>query len=65
MSTGNRRLTDEELAARTRQLLFAAQNISRELALQTERLATTIEVFHREVVDPMRDLHGGDDDRPT
>ena len=55
-------LTDDELRERTQSLIDAAKNISVELMLQTERLATTIDTFNREVIEPMRQLKGQHDD---
>lgn len=37
-------------------LLEAAENISLELSKQTERLASTIDIFNREIVTPLRHL---------
>lgn len=50
------RPSDDDLARRTQMLLAAAENISHELSIQTERLASTIDIFNREVVNPLRRL---------
>lgn len=47
-------MSDAELRSRTTDLIRAAENISLELVLQTERLAATIDTYNREVVEPLR-----------
>lgn len=47
---------DQEVASRTQYLLQAAEQISAELTLQTEKLAGTVSLFNREVVEPLRKL---------
>lgn len=46
--------SDADLERRTNDLLHKAESISMELRLQTERLAATIDLFSRDVVDPLR-----------
>jgi hypothetical protein len=47
--------TDEQLRKRTDSLLAAAEDISLQLRLQTERLAAAIEVFDKEILLPLRE----------
>lgn len=56
--------SDEAIQIRTRELLKAAESISLELIQQTEKLAAAIELFNREIVEPLRrELTSGDGDR--
>ena len=48
-------LTDMQMAERTANLLKAAEQISLQLQLQTERLSAAIELFDREIIIPLRE----------
>ncbi len=48
-------LTDTQLRDRTDDLLKAAERISLQLQLQTERLSAAIELFDREIIIPLRE----------
>jgi histidinol dehydrogenase len=48
-------LTSEELRVRTDELLAAAERVSAELETQNQRLAEAIELFHRDVLLPLRE----------
>jgi hypothetical protein len=48
-------ITDGQLRMRTEELLRAAENLSMQLQLQTERLAAAIDQFDKEIVSPLRD----------
>ncbi len=56
--------TDEQLRQRTRELLRAAESISVELIVQTERLAAAIAIFRAEFVEPLRRELNNDDGYP-
>ncbi len=47
--------SDDELRQRTEALLKAAEGISLQLQLQTERLSAAIELFDREIIIPLRE----------
>lgn len=51
----DRDLSGEELRMRTDELLAAAERVSNELELQNTRLAEAIELFHRDVLAPLRE----------
>lgn len=55
-------LTDENLRARTRELISAAQKLSADLLLQTEALNSAIDSFNTKYVAPLREGLGPDDD---
>jgi hypothetical protein len=54
-------LSDEQLKRRTIDLLVAAEKVSLQLQLQTEKLAAAIALFDREIIVPLRE--GLTDDR--
>lgn len=54
-------LTDDQLKRRTQDLLIAAEKVSLQLQLQTEKLAAAIALFDREIIVPLRE--GLTDDR--
>jgi hypothetical protein len=55
-------MSDEALRLRTKELVFAAQKLSSELLVQTEKLNAAIDVFNKEYIDPLREgLESGDD----
>lgn len=47
--------SDAEMQKRTRDLLEAAERISLQLAVQTERLAAAIDMFDRDIIRPLRE----------
>lgn len=47
-------LSDDDLRRRTEALLLAAERVSMQLVLQTERLADAIEQFDKEIIKPLR-----------
>jgi hypothetical protein len=53
-------LSDEQLRRRTAAILEAAQRISSELTLQTERLAAAIDAFDRSIIAPLGEVLGRD-----
>lgn len=48
-------LTEQDLRSRTEHLLLAAEKVSIQLVLQTERLAEAIDLFDREIIAPLRE----------
>jgi hypothetical protein len=57
-------ITDGQLRMRTEELLKAAENLSLQLQLQTERLAAAIDQFDKDIITPLRDeVVGGERDR--
>lgn len=46
--------SEDDTAARTRTLLEAAERVSRQLEAQNQRLSEAIEMFHQEVLTPLR-----------
>lgn len=48
--------TDEELKARTAAIVARAEAMAAELAVQNERLAETLDMFRRDVVEPLRHI---------
>jgi hypothetical protein len=48
-------LSDEQLRTRTEALLKAAESVSHQLQLQTERLAAAIALFDRDIIVPLRE----------
>lgn len=57
-------VTDGQLRMRTEELLKAAENLSMQLQLQTERLAAAIDQFDKEIISPLRDeVVGAEEER--
>jgi uncharacterized protein YqfA (UPF0365 family) len=53
--TSSRDLTGDALNTRTQELLAAAERVSQELEAQNQRLAAAIDLFHRDVLVPLRE----------
>jgi hypothetical protein len=49
--------TDDELKARTAAIVARAEAMAAELAIQNEKLAATLDMFRRDVVEPLRILN--------
>lgn len=54
-------LTDENLRARTRELIAAAQRLSADLLVQTEALNQAIDSFNTKYVAPLQEGLGQDE----
>lgn len=48
-------MSDDQLKIRTEELLRSAERISKELVMQSERLADAIDSFEREIITPLRE----------